>query len=204
MEKSDSIKEIAMALCKFQREVGKIKKETDNPFFKSKYASLANILDVISEPLANNGLSFVQFPVADAGLTTVLMHVSGEYIAETYFMKPVKSDPQSLGSVITYQRRYALGAVLGLNIDIDDDANAASGLSRREPTPEELIHKKRPFPAGYLSDERQMDRIMTRLAQRERETGGSFDPAACLEQAFIIQPEVVSQIISMYNSTKTA
>lgn len=126
MEKSESIKEIANALCKFQAEVEKIKKGAVNPFFKSKYATLADILDVIRQPLADNGLSFVQFPKGVHGLETMLMHISGEYLSESYEMKPVKDDPQGAGSVITYQRRYALGAVLGLNIDEDDDGNKAS------------------------------------------------------------------------------
>lgn len=126
MEKSQSIKELATALCKFQGEVSKIKKTETNPFFKSKYASLSDILDVIREPLSNNGLSFVQFPSGENGLITLLMHNSGEWISDLYFMKPVKNDPQGLGSVITYQRRYALGSILGLNIDDDDDGNKAS------------------------------------------------------------------------------
>lgn len=126
MEKSESIKEIATALCKFQSEVEKIKKTNTNPFFKSKYADLASILDVIREPLSQNNLSFVQFPSGENGLTTMLMHTSGEWIQESYTMKPSKNDPQGLGSAITYQRRYALGAILGLNIDEDDDGNAAS------------------------------------------------------------------------------
>jgi hypothetical protein len=126
MEKSESIKELATALCKFQSEVEKIKKDSVNPFFRSKYADLSSILDVIREPLVSNNLSFVQFPSGENGLTTMLMHTSGEYIQECYTMKPSKNDPQGLGSAITYQRRYALGAILGLNIDEDDDGNAAS------------------------------------------------------------------------------
>lgn len=126
MEKSESIKELANALCKFQAEVEKIKKGATNPFFKSKYATLADILDVIRQPLANNGLSFVQFPKGIHGLETMLLHTSGEYLSESYEMRPTRDDPQGAGSVITYQRRYALGAVLGLNIDEDDDANKAS------------------------------------------------------------------------------
>ncbi len=132
MEKSDSIKELASALCKFQAEVEKIKKGATNPFFKSKYATLADILDVIRQPLASNGLSFVQFPKGVHGLETMLMHTSGEYLSESYEMRPTKDDPQGAGSVITYQRRYALGAVLGLNIDEDDDGNKAS-LPVKEP-----------------------------------------------------------------------
>jgi hypothetical protein len=139
MNKSDSIKEIATALCKFQGEVEKIKKGNTNPFFKSKYASLSDILNVIREPLTDNGLSFVQFPSGEHGLCTMIMHTSGEWINETYFMKPTKDDPQGAGSVITYQRRYALGAILGLNIDEDDDANKAS-----EPVKKEALTPKHP------------------------------------------------------------
>jgi len=126
MEQTESIKEIAKALCKFQGMVSKVKKTEENPFFKSKYADLSAILDVIRDPLNECDLSFVQFPTGENGLTTMLMHVSGEYIKESYTMKPTKNDPQGQGSAITYQRRYALAAILGLNIDHDDDGNAAS------------------------------------------------------------------------------
>ncbi|MDR2927156.1 MAG: ERF family protein [Cytophagaceae bacterium] len=129
---STSIKEIATSLAAFQGEVGKVKKDSTNPFFKSKYASLANILDVIRGPLAKNGLSFTQFPHGENELTTVLMHTSGEFIQGTYKMIPVSAKPQDLGSAITYQRRYALGAILGLNIDDDDDGNAANGNGKTE------------------------------------------------------------------------
>ena len=126
MNTSESIKEIATALCSFQGEVEKINKEATNPFFKSKYATLANILDVIREPLHKNGLSFVQFPTDQFGLVTRLMHNSGEWLEAEYVMQPTKNTPQEIGSCITYMRRYALGSILGLNIDDDDDGNDAS------------------------------------------------------------------------------
>ena len=126
MEKSESIKELCTALVKFHSEVGKVKKAATNPFFKSKYANLSSILDIIEAPLCEAGLSFVQFPIGENELQTVLMHTSGEWMQGSYKMKPTKNDPQGLGSAITYQRRYALGAILGLNIDEDDDGNAAS------------------------------------------------------------------------------
>jgi len=126
MEKSAEIKNLATALCEFQGAVETIVKKETNPFFKSKYASLSDILSVIRQPLADNGLSFVQFPKGKYGLETMLMHTSGEWLSEWYEMVPTKNDPQGAGSVITYQRRYALGAILGLNIDVDDDANKAS------------------------------------------------------------------------------
>jgi len=137
MEKSTEIKNLATALCEFQGAVETIKKGETNPFFKSKYASLNDILNVIRQPLADNGLSFVQFPKGKYGLDTMLMHTSGEWLSESYEMEPTKHDPQGAGSVITYQRRYALGAILGLNIDEDDDGNKASVT----PTPEEIAER---------------------------------------------------------------
>lgn len=126
MNKSESIKELAKALLNFQAKGLKVGKEAENPFFKSKYASLANILDKISAPLSESGLSFTQMPDGKS-LTTILMHESGEWIEATYEMPIGKpNDPQAVGSAITYARRYALGAILGLNIDDDDDGNKAS------------------------------------------------------------------------------
>ena len=116
----------------FHAEMGKILKEDTNPFFKSKYATLSTILSAIKEPLKTAGLAFTQLPSGENQLTTLLIHPdSGEWIESSFTMTPSKNDPQGQGIVITYQRRYALGAVLGLNIDEDDDGNRASG---RKPT----------------------------------------------------------------------
>jgi len=156
MEKSTSIKSIAAALLKFHGLVGKIAKDASNPFFstaqkKAKYATLSNIQEAIRQPLQDAGLTYVQFPDGNNGLTTILMHSeSGEYIQATYVMHPAPSydkekdgnkviwrsepyvSPQGLGSAITYARRYALGAILGLNIDDDDDGNAASQTGKQQ------------------------------------------------------------------------
>jgi len=116
-----------MALVKFNGLVKKVKKDSDNPFFKSKYAALPDILAAIHEPLIQSGLVINQFPTGNHGLTTILIHAeSGEYMMDTYTMTPSKNDPQGIGSCITYQRRYAVGAILSLNIDEDDDGNKAS------------------------------------------------------------------------------
>ena len=130
MKQSESIKNIAKALITFQLKVGKINKDSQNPFFKSKYASLSNIIEHIQIPLGESGLSIAQFP-DDTGITSILMHESGEYIQATYTMPVARiNDPQAVGSAITYARRYALGSILGLNIDEDDDANKASEHSK--------------------------------------------------------------------------
>ena len=126
MNKSNNLQELAKAMILFSVKVESIKKDAKNPFFKSSYASLSNILDSIKEPLIESGLSIMQFPTGDYGLTTLLIHESGEYIKSEYSMKPSKDDPQGRGSAITYARRYALASILCLNIDEDDDGNAAT------------------------------------------------------------------------------
>lgn len=127
MEKSPSIKNLAAALIVFHMKVDKIKKDATNPFFKKKYASLSNILEAIQIPLSESGMSFSQLPTGSSDLTTILMHAdSGEFMMAEYTMESAKSDPQSKGSALTYQRRYALCAILGLNIEEDDDANGAT------------------------------------------------------------------------------
>jgi len=125
MEKSETIKNLAEALSKFQSEMEAITKDAQNPFFKSKYASLSAIIEDTRVPLGKNGLSYAQFPSGDASLTTILMHKSGEWISDTYTMHPADNKPQSVGSALTYMRRYALCAVLGLAVE-DDDGNEAS------------------------------------------------------------------------------
>lgn len=127
MEKSPSIKNLGSALVKFHGLVPTIEKDATNPFIKNKYASLSNILKTIMKALCDSGLTFSQFPSGPDSLTTILIHAdSGEYIMAEYEMKPLKNDPQTKGSTITYQRRYALCAVLGINADDDDDGNLGS------------------------------------------------------------------------------
>jgi hypothetical protein len=121
------LQNLAKALIVFQVKVDTIQKDAKNPFFKSKYASLSNIQEAIREPLIESGLAISQMPNGENGLTTLLIHAdSGEFIHSTFQMRPVKDDPQGRGSCITYQKRYALAAILCLNIDDDDDGNAAS------------------------------------------------------------------------------
>lgn len=136
------MQELTKAMVKFHMEVGKIKKDADNPFFKSKYASLSNILDVVTPVLVQCDLNVFQMPVGDGQLRTVLSHTSGECIESTFDMKIVKNDPQSMGSAITYARRYALGSILNLNIDEDDDGNKAQPTHDTTPKPQVNDDKK--------------------------------------------------------------
>ena len=128
MDKSESIKELAAALSKAQGAIEGAVKDTSNPFFKSKYADLASVWAAIRKPLAENGLSVTQF-VEDTdhgiGVSTMLMHSSGEWVSSKFSMPVSKVDAQGVGSAITYARRYALAAVCGVAPE-DDDGNAAS------------------------------------------------------------------------------
>jgi hypothetical protein len=126
MNKSDSIKNIAAALQLFHLKMGKVSKSANNPFFKSKYAPLPDILEAISDPLNEAGLVLSQFPDGD-GLCTLIMHPeSGEWLQATVKMELEKLNPQGYGSASTYYRRYSIAAALTLNIDEDDDGNKAS------------------------------------------------------------------------------
>ena len=127
-EHSTQQAELAQALNSAQKQLGSAKKDADNPFFKSKYADLGSVVRAIKDPFADNGLSYTQFPICDgesAGVITVLMHKSGEWMRSAYSIPLVKRDAQAVGSCITYARRYALQAIAGIPAD-DDDGNKAS------------------------------------------------------------------------------
>ncbi|MEE6185519.1 MULTISPECIES: ERF family protein [Bacillus] len=130
MNKSETITELAKALVKFNSEVNKIAKDADNPFFKNNYATLDTIIDEIRPILSKHGLSIMQIPSGDGQnvtLKTLLLHESGEWLeSDELTMKPVKNDPQAVGSCITYARRYSLAAFLSLNTGEDDDGNGAT------------------------------------------------------------------------------
>jgi hypothetical protein len=129
------MKTLAKSLAKFHELMGTVEKSESNPFFKSKYASLETILPAIKKPLADAGLTFVQMPsmalietVATPTLVTSIIDVeSGEEFTSETPLLLTKQDAQGHGSAITYMRRYMLVSMLGLNCDVDDDGNKASG-----------------------------------------------------------------------------
>ena len=129
MNKSETIKEIATALSKAQGEFLNAKKDKINPFFEKNYAGLSSLWDACRLALSKNGLALVQGPSVNEShvtINTLLMHNSGEWIESELILNAGKSTPQSVGSAITYARRYSLAAMLGLVADDDDDGNEAS------------------------------------------------------------------------------
>jgi hypothetical protein len=135
-DRSPSISKLASALCKAQAKIEAAKKDTSNPFFKSKYADLASVWDAIRKPLADNELSILQEPSTNGArviVTTTLVHSSGEYVRSSLELPVTKQDPQGFGSAITYGRRYGLQSITGVAPE-DDDGNAASG-GHKSPSP---------------------------------------------------------------------
>jgi hypothetical protein len=127
---------IAEALAAAQAELTDPGKDSVNPHFKSKYADLATILKTVRPVLSRHGIAIVQTTgITDAGgviLITALMW-RGESIVGRYPVAPVKADPQGYGSAMTYARRYALQAIVGVAADDDDDGNAASAPKASTP-----------------------------------------------------------------------
>ena len=132
MNKSNSIANLAVALSQAQKEMPVVLFDAKNPFLKNNYATLGAIISATKPVLAKHGLSISQFPVSEQGrigVTSILMHESGEYLEETISLVPEHgkgvSDNQAAGITITYLRRYAWASICGAYADEDaDGANA--------------------------------------------------------------------------------
>lgn len=135
IDKSPDITELAKALAKAQALMEPAQRGSENPFLGKRYADLAAVWAACRDPLTKNELSVCQLPTANGtqvAVTTILMHSSGQYIANRLVLTAVKSDPQGIGSAITYGRRYALSAIVGISAE-DDDGNEASGKTAGKP-----------------------------------------------------------------------
>ena len=140
MNKSDSVLKLSGALAKAQAEMPAVEKNATNPFLKNRYADLGAVIEAAKPILAKNGLSVVQMPVSldnSIGVTTMLMHESGEWLEGTIFL-PIgdekgKSVAQVTGSVITYLRRYSYASILGRYADEDTDGNKPAPASKPAP-----------------------------------------------------------------------
>jgi hypothetical protein len=162
MNKSESIGKLAAALAKAQGEMEPAKKESRGNF--GAFADLGDVIDAIRKVSTPNGLSFAQFPVGDAagmGVTTILMHDSGEWLSDTIYL-PISEEmskrngAQLAGINITYLRRYALAAAFGVYADVDTDGSqprnqpSAQPVRNNPPRPE-LDVKPLPAPVSIPS-----------------------------------------------------
>lgn len=149
MNKSPSISKLADALSKAQAEMPAVKMNATNPFLKNKYADLGAVIEATRPILTKNGLSISQFPTSDGdriGLTSILMHVSGEWLEDTMFISPSDSKglsvAQSAGVVISYLRRYQWQSIIGVYSDEDTDGHASGKVSQSAPERNQKPDKK--------------------------------------------------------------
>ncbi len=139
--RSESIGKLVAALALAQLKFDPVLKDTKNPYYNSKYADLSNIIVATQGPLAENGLVVIQTPLRkdqDAGVSTMLAHSSGEFILSELMLPAVMAgkdgkprfDSQSVGSAITYARRYTYQGIIGVAAE-DDDGQAASNHAQQ-------------------------------------------------------------------------
>ena len=155
MNKSESIAGLAAALAAAQGVMKGALKDSANPFFKSRYADLASVVEAIRAAFSANGLSYIQTVEPsdkdEVRVETTLLHASGEWISCGILSLPVsKIDAQGYGSALTYARRYSLSAAVGVAPE-DDDGNAAS-FAKPKPTRDCTDHISAFHAAATLED----------------------------------------------------
>jgi len=151
MERSESIKELAKALSAAQGVMTAAKMDKENPFLKNMYADLGSVISAAKQPMQANGLAVSQLIGGDGAhvtITTLLMHLSGEWLS-TEMSMPVgeargKSQAQEIGSIITYLRRYSLAAILGVHADEDVDGNGEGEKKQAKSAPSAPLPVKAP------------------------------------------------------------
>jgi hypothetical protein len=150
---SEQLNELAAALSKAQAQITGAVKDSVNPYFKSKYADLASVWDACRKPLTTNGLAVIQAPVMNGGVgvTTMLLHSSGQWVVAHLSAEPKDRGPQAIGSVITYLKRYALSGFAGVP-QVDDDGNAGEGRQTAPPATREAGDEPPDDPFGDLGD----------------------------------------------------
>ena len=151
METSETKAELFKAFANFKKKLKQPLKDANNPFFKSKYVPLENVVQVVDEAMMDTGLSYIQeIEDLEEGylrVDTIVLHESGEYmVIKGSKVKPVKNDPQSAGSATTYARRYSLSTAFGIASDPDDDGNGASQQEKGKTQQKRQQPKSQPKP----------------------------------------------------------
>ena len=178
MNKSESIKSLAGALSQAQAEMPAVKFNATNPFLKNKYADLGAIIDTSKPILAKHNLSVSQLVESHEnkiGVTTILMHNSGEWLESTSWLElgdeRGKSNAQVAGSIITYLRRYSIASILGMYADEDGDGNGNKPPEKA--TPAKASKPQPPAPSNNGHD----------LVDVAIEEGGKVKSSMTLETA---------------------
>src|ERR1043166_4713310 len=129
MNQTEDIKELVAALSKAQGKMQPAKFNRINPFHKNRYADFTSVMEACRGPLCEHGLSVMQYCETNGdklSLVTLLAHTSGQWIKSYFPLNPKSMDSQVVGSAVTYAKRYALSAMLGIVADDEDDDGEAS------------------------------------------------------------------------------
>mgnify|MGYP001386554353 FL=1 len=218
MDKSEEIDKLAIALAKFQGSLEqpslnsevKVRTKTGGEY-KFKYADLSECKRAAKQPLADNELSVCQLIEDDYSIRTILLHSSGQWISSKVRMPSNTADAQSIGSAITYAKRYAFCAILGIVADDDEDANIASGNSAQKEQPKEQPKKtansrvKKELTRDHLNNESAMKSISEWLYNKEKiakEANQPFSVESVISNAYIIGKVEMDSFIEIYNNYK--
>lgn len=222
MDKSEEIDKLAIALAKFQGSLEqpslnsevKVRAKTGGEY-KFKYADLSECKRAAKQPLADNELSVCQLIEDDYSIRTILLHSSGQWISSKVRMPSNTADAQSIGSAITYAKRYAFCAILGIVADDDEDANIASGNTAQKELPKELPKEppkktansrvKKELTRDHLNNESAMKSISEWLYNKEKiakEANQPFSVESVISNAYIIGKVEMDSFIEIYNNYK--
>lgn len=222
MDKSEEIDKLAIALAKFQGSLEqpslnsevKVRTKTGGEY-KFKYADLSECKRAAKQPLADNELSVCQLIEDDYSIRTILLHSSGQWISSKVRMPSNTADAQSIGSAITYAKRYAFCAILGIVADDDEDANIASGNTAQKKLPKELPKElpkktansrvKKELTRDHLNNESAMKSISEWLYNKEKiakEANQPFSVESVISNAYIIGKVEMDSFIEIYNNYK--
>lgn len=168
--KSETIIKLSKSLVETQKELKQPLKDAKNPFFKSEYVPLENVAEAITQTATKYGLAFSQYATTtengNVSVGTIVFHESGEYIEyPPLILKPENTKPQSIGSAITYAKRYALSAIFGITSDKDDDGNKANGNGEPQKQPQKRNQKQAP------QNEPNVHEIVEKYVQKLEELG---------------------------------
>lgn len=185
----------AKAFVAAQMATEAVKKAATNPAFKSKYADLSEVVEAVVPALNKAGIGVMQFPSYDGelvGVTTVLMHESGATVTGTLHLRPSKTDPQGVGSAVTYARRYALLAMTGAAPE-DDDGNSASGPRQAPPV------TAKPAPQPTLAERANRLAATLEAAKTQDDLRRTFDRASGLcADLDAADPERLVELTALY------
>lgn len=214
MDKSEEIDKLAIALAKFQGSLeqpslnSEVKVKTKTGLeYKFKYADLSECKRAAKQPLADNELSVCQLIEDDYSIRTILLHSSGQWISSKVRMPSNTADAQSIGSAITYAKRYAFCAILGIVADNDEDANIASGNTSQKELPRKTAssNQKKELTRDHINNESAMKSISEWIYKNEKkakESNQPFSVESLINKSYIVGKVEMESIIEIYNNYK--